>query len=96
MKAKVAQLCLTLFGCMCELRFIWDKMRSIAQKAAFQIAEKLLQRGKREVQYIYYFGEARVHAIKYFLFFFPLHKRFMLVVKSSCYHKGAVIIMKDF
>ena len=27
----------------CELRFIWDKMRSIAQKTVFQIAEKLLE-----------------------------------------------------
>ena len=26
-----------------ELRFIWDKMRSIAQKTVFQIAEKLLE-----------------------------------------------------
>ena len=27
----------------CELRFIWDKMRSIAQETVFQIAEKLLE-----------------------------------------------------
>ena len=44
-------------------------MRTAAQETFFlDGSEKLLQRGRREGQYMYDFGEEGVHAIKYLFF----------------------------
>ena len=55
----------------CELDFIWGKMRTAVQETAPQIAlrnretaEKQLQRGRREDQYLCDFGERGIYAIK--------------------------------
>lgn len=47
--------------------FICNKMRTIVQETAFQIAlrNRSKEAGWRESQYIYDFGEGGVHAIKH-------------------------------
>ena len=48
-----------------ESNFIWDKMRTVVQETASQIA---LRNYSKDGQYICDFGEVGVHAIKHIFF----------------------------
>ena len=65
-----------------KTNFIWDKMRTVVQETAFQIA---LRNYSKDDQYICDFGEAGVHAIKHIFF-----------AEGFYYSQGTVITMKDF
>ena len=65
-----------------KTNFIWDKMRTVVQETAFQIA---LRNYSKDDQYICDFGEAGVHAIKHIFF-----------AEGFYSSQGTVITMKDF